>query len=195
MRLSSLLLHPSAKHQHCGLLGLPIMFLIRTPLVDFDPLYHARCVAPSPDGGICGRWIGNTERTFAHTELSLSGQEPNPARRRIGFRNTARLMICDNHKNRSEKVRTVARLWEKEAAQQPTATMHSLANTESSSYNQNQNPHIAGEAELKALRAAQLSSHIGFEARTRPARLLEQASSSSRIDRLSAFHRLYLTGP
>lgn len=30
MRLSSLLLHPSAKHHHCGLLGLPIMFLTYT---------------------------------------------------------------------------------------------------------------------------------------------------------------------
>lgn len=118
------------------------MSLIRTPLAVFDPLYHERCVASSPDGGICGRRIGDTERIFAQTELSLLAQEPNPARRAIGFRNAARLMICVNHKNRLEEARRIARLWE-EAAQQSNTTMHSLVNTEVSSYNQTSKTHTA----------------------------------------------------
>ncbi|KAJ1713212.1 hypothetical protein NYO67_4608 [Aspergillus flavus] len=147
------------------------MSLIRTPLVDFDPLYHARCVAPSPDGGICGRQIGDTERIFAQTELSLLRQEPSPERRARGFRNAARLMICDNHKDRSEQARTVARLWQVEAAQQSKDNMRSMASIHVSSYGQPPKTHTAvpGGMDGSPRRPAIVSlseplpSHIGYE--------------------------------
>jgi hypothetical protein len=143
MRHPSLLLHALTEHdQCCLLLEFPIMSSIRTPLNSIAPLYRERCIAFSPDGGVCpGRLdVNATERGFAQTELSLS-KESNPANRAINFRNAARRMICGNHRNRMEEVRRVARLWEEEAAQQSNATMHPLFNTEISSYNQSPKTH------------------------------------------------------
>jgi hypothetical protein len=120
------------------------MSFIRPSPGFIDPLHSERCIASSPDGGECPVQIGFTERDIAQTELSLSKEEPNPETRAIHFRNAARLMICDNHRNRSQEARRVARRWEEEAAQQSKTTTHSLASIHVSSYNQTPKTHIPG---------------------------------------------------
>ena len=68
-----------------------------------------------------------------------------PKARAINLRNAARLMICDNHKNRSQEARRIARLWEEQAAQQSNAIIHSLASTEIPTYEQSPQSQISFE--------------------------------------------------
>ncbi|KAL4912592.1 hypothetical protein BDW62DRAFT_194274 [Aspergillus aurantiobrunneus] len=89
------------------------MSFLCTPI---NPLYRERCIASSAHGDVCQESIDFTTRGFAHRELVLSEQESRSEVRATNLRNAARLMICDNHKNRSQEARRIARLWEELAA-------------------------------------------------------------------------------
>ncbi|OJJ52136.1 hypothetical protein ASPSYDRAFT_52360 [Aspergillus sydowii CBS 593.65] len=78
-----------------------------------DPLHHEKCIASSPNGGICPESIDFTTRISAHLELALSM----PETRATTLRSAARLMICDNHKNRLQEAHRIAHGWEEQAAQ------------------------------------------------------------------------------
>ena len=97
-----------------------------------DPLHHEKCIASSPNGGVCPESIDFTIRNSAHLELALS----KPETRATNLRHAARLMICDNHKNRLQEARSIAREWEEQAAQKPHAIIHSLASTDMPTYKQ-----------------------------------------------------------
>ncbi|KAH8430203.1 uncharacterized protein LDX57_007872 [Aspergillus melleus] len=96
---------------------------VRQFLNPIDPLHHERCIPSSPDG-VCPGYIDFTKRDFAKTELSLAKQASNPESRAKGFKNAAKLMICDRHKDTLREARRVAHQWEEEAAQNSNATMH-----------------------------------------------------------------------
>jgi hypothetical protein len=108
-------------------------------------LHHERCIASSPHGDVCQESIDFTTRGFAHRELVLSEQEPRSEARATNLRNAARLMICDNHKNRSQEARRIARLWGKQTAQQSNAIIHSPASTEVPTYKQSPHSQISFE--------------------------------------------------
>ena len=119
------------------------MSFIRSPLTLINPLHSERCIASWPHGGVCPASIDFAKRVSAHIELSLSQQKSYPETRATNYRNAARLMICGNHKNPLQEARRVARLWEEEAIQQSEAIIQSLASTETPSYNQTPQTHIA----------------------------------------------------
>ncbi|KAL4941313.1 hypothetical protein BDV06DRAFT_212788 [Aspergillus oleicola] len=89
------------------------MFFLCSPLTLIDPLYRERCIASSPYGGVYPESIDFTKRVPPHLELALSKQESKPDTRAINLRNAARLMICDDHENRLQEARRIARLTHK----------------------------------------------------------------------------------
>lgn len=113
-------------------------------------LHHERCIASSPHGDVCQESIDFTTRGFAHRELVLSEQESRSEARATNLRNAARLMICDNHKNRSQEARRIARLWGKQTAQQSNAILHSPASTEVPTYKQSPHSQISFEGGICA---------------------------------------------
>ena len=97
-----------------------------------DPLHHEKCITSLPNRGVCLELIDFTIWNSAHLELALS----KPETWVTNLRHTARLMICDNHKNWLQEAHCIACEWEEQAAQKPHAIIHSLASTDMPTYKQ-----------------------------------------------------------
>ncbi len=121
------------------------MPLLCIPLTLINPLHRERCIASSPHGGVCPESIDFTKRVSAHMELVLSKEESKAETRERNLWNIAKLMICNNHENRLQEVRRITCLWEKQAAQQSNAIIHSPACTEVPTYKQSPQSQISFE--------------------------------------------------
>ena len=164
------------------------MPLAHTALALIYLLHRGGCIASSPDGSACPGRIDNIKRDIAYIQLCLSDQESSPENRARSLRTAAKLMICDNHTDRSQEARRVARRWEKEAAQHTHATMRPLTSIHISSCSQPPDAHRAegGGIEgsprrpaIDSLRPAVTTPHRIRSTYTRPAGLLEPPSPAS----------------
>ncbi|KAL2810593.1 hypothetical protein BJX63DRAFT_444547 [Aspergillus granulosus] len=84
------------------------MSFLCSPLALINPLHHERCIASSPHGGVCPESIDFTKRVSAHLERALSKPESKPETQAINFRDAARLIIYNNHKNQLREARRIA---------------------------------------------------------------------------------------